>query len=150
MPRHGGLHTEHLGLSLATHGYAKYASELRDLHRMLTVFCKTRGWNGASPQCLSCDAELELTYMRLREVRPQLVWEISAATGGSTIVILHALAKNNNSAVLHTFDVHGEVHYFISRKRFPLLHQDDPGLSTYNAGRWHHHGAHRCSCNSRE
>jgi hypothetical protein len=90
----------HLGLELARNGYAKYGPELRALHKTLHAFCEPKG-----TLCLSCTLELELSYMRLRETKPRVIWEISPASGFSTQVILHALAANANNATLHSFDI---------------------------------------------
>ena len=80
----------HLGVSLAARGYAIYARELHALHTVLTRFCALP----SAPLCLSCTIELELSYMRLRDTKPAVVWEISPASGFSTLMLLHALHEN--------------------------------------------------------
>ena len=59
--------------------------------------------------------------MRLREFKPRVVWEISPAHGFSTLVILHALAANDNNATLHSFDVLSHSLSHITPARFPAL-----------------------------
>mmetsp|Transcript_41703 Transcript_41703/g.109986 ORF Transcript_41703/g.109986 Transcript_41703/m.109986 type:complete len:293 (-) Transcript_41703:423-1301(-) len=105
----------HLGVQLAQTGYPMYGAELKALHSTLNEFCKQR------VVCLSCTLELELSYMRLRELKPRVVWEISPADGFSTLVILHALAANGNNASLHSFDVFSSSQRWITTERFPLL-----------------------------
>ena len=90
----------HLGVHLARIGYQKYGAELRELHQVLHDFCAV-----PKTACLSCTVELELSYMRLRETNPSVVWEISPASGFMTLTILHALSANGNNASLHSFDV---------------------------------------------
>ena len=73
------------------------------VHTLLKRFCTL-----PSIRCLSCTIEMELSYMRVRETKPSLVWEISPASGFSTLVLLHALLANEKEGhlgVLHSFDV---------------------------------------------
>lgn len=106
----------HLGVQLARAGYSKYGAELKALHRTMNAYC-------VKPvKCFSCTLEMELSYMRLRELKPRVVWEISPADGFSTVVILHALAANSNNATLHSFDLLSASYKFlVGRDRFPLL-----------------------------
>lgn len=106
----------HLGVQLARAGYSKYGAELKALHRTMNAYC-------VKPvKCFSCTLEMELSYMRLRELKPRVVWEISPADGFSTVVILHALAANSNNATLHSFDLFGSSYKFlVGSDRFPLL-----------------------------
>lgn len=91
--------TIHVGNVVARYTalYATYAAELRTLHTLLAAFCKGRG-------CASDDMELEISYMRLRESKPDMTWEISPHQGYSTIVLLSAL-KANGRGRLVSFDV---------------------------------------------
>lgn len=113
----------HLGVQLAASGYPTFAAELLELHRLLRAFCKpprANAWQ-RRPACLSCTLELELSYVRLRTTQPQLVWEISPKHGFSTLVILSALHRNNNSAHLHSFDIESGASTYVTADRFPHL-----------------------------
>ena len=132
----------HLGVKLAQ-GYVTYADEIHTLHRSLRKHCSTpakqpaavakkngnkadsggAGGNrtGKLPNCPSCTLEMELTYMRLRQTRPRVVWEISPMHGFSTLMILLALEKNNNSARLHSFDRHEHVRRYLTPAAYPSL-----------------------------
>ena len=93
----------HLGVELASSGYAEYAAEIHELHGLLRAHCARRvslrasrravlGFAGAEgeslqPKCLSCTVELELSYMRLRQTRPRVVWEISPMHGFTTVMV---------------------------------------------------------------
>lgn len=114
--------TPHLGVELAS-SYATYASEIQQLHQTLRDHCARPSVKNHSqlPRCLSCTLELELSYMRLRRTRPRVVWEISPMHGFTTVMILSALARNNNSAKLHSFDRHGGVKRFLTKSRYPAL-----------------------------
>ncbi|WP_431889178.1 class I SAM-dependent methyltransferase [Nocardiopsis alba] len=50
------------------------------------------------------DVEAEITYLLLRETRPDVVMELGALHGWSTTWILSAL-RDNGSGFLHTFDI---------------------------------------------
>jgi hypothetical protein len=85
--------------------YAKFAEELHYIRARARDFCQsTSSQKVKSKRCLSQDIEMEVSYLRLRNMKPKTVWEISPSQGFSTIWILHALKMNNNGAVLHSFD----------------------------------------------
>ena len=50
------------------------------------------------------DVESEITYLLVREFRPEVIVEISPSAGWSSSWLLHAL-KDNGSGMLHSFDV---------------------------------------------
>ena len=123
-----------LVLNLAA-SYSKFATELLDLHKLLRAHCQRPSKDGVKPRCLSCTLEVELSYMRLRETRPRIVWEISPMHGFTSLMILSALQKNNNSAHLHSFDRHIEAKQFLTNEYYPTLrpmwslHQGDVSSS---------------------
>ncbi|KAI9016811.1 hypothetical protein DFJ74DRAFT_247154 [Hyaloraphidium curvatum] len=81
--------------------YAQHAEELRYVRRQARLFCSL----GAG-RCPLQDVELELTYLRLRTMKPKVVWQIAPGLGYSAVWILHALRANGNGAALHSFDAH--------------------------------------------
>eukprot|EP00966_Prymnesium_polylepis_P064309 1491037-Prymnesium_polylepis.3 len=72
------LAEEHGGVKLAD-AYGIYAEEIHELRKTLHVHCSRRSKDGMGPGCKSCTLEMELSYMRIRETKPKMVWE-SAAT----------------------------------------------------------------------
>jgi hypothetical protein len=84
-------------ISRLTGLYSIYGEELKTLWTFLVPFCKGRG-------CASDDMELEISYMRIREEKPTVLWEISPHQGYSTIVLLTAL-KANGRGRLVSFDL---------------------------------------------
>ncbi len=74
--------------------YRKYASDLT------AVIDEQRAFT--APKQLD-DIEAELTYLRLRELRPATVMELGAFHGWSTTWMLRAL-RDNGSGHLHSFD----------------------------------------------
>lgn len=88
--------------------YAQHAEELRYIRARARDFCASGGgWlpgSRSSSRCFAQDIEMEVTYLRLRYLKPRVVWEISPAQGYSSVWILHALKVNDNGAVLHSFD----------------------------------------------
>lgn len=78
--------------------YKKYNDELIELENTVRGFLTPE----FKPQF--SDIEAELTYMLLREVKPDNVVEFSPCHGYSTVWILLALRKNNKG-LLHSFDI---------------------------------------------
>ena len=87
--------------------YKKYHAELAQLIPHASEYC-TKIVN-ALPRskfkmtCMSDQLEIEMAYMRVREAKPRVLFEISAAKGYSTLWLLHALAMNGNGK-LYSFD----------------------------------------------
>ena len=71
--------------------------------------------------CLQDTVEIEITYIRLRRVRPKVVWEISPSHGFSTLVILSALLANEDGAMLYSFDVQDVSSKYLSAPEFRHL-----------------------------
>jgi len=85
--------------------YAQHAEELHYIRARAREFCQSLGTGSDKvKRCLSQDIEMEVSYLRLRHMKPKSVWEIGPSHGFSTIWLLHALKMNNNEAVLHSFD----------------------------------------------
>lgn len=119
-------HSENAGLSAEEHaseifraatyifqGYSHYTDELEQLHTRLKEFCH-------EVSCLSCTVDMEITYLRIRKTRPELVWEISPHSGFSSFVILQALNRNGVGKLV-SFDTHNTS--ALSLSRYPeLLH----------------------------
>jgi len=82
--------------------YEKYQDDLRSVRQYQRHFYSKREQIGLSP--MLGDMEAEITYLRIRESKPQSVVEISPASGWSTSWILHAL-KDNGSGTLYSFDL---------------------------------------------
>ena len=119
---HNAMTTAHLGVALARTGYPRFAAELVELHATLAQFCSTPDKaGGVPPRCMSCTLELELTYMRVRMAKPRVMWEISPLHGFTTIMLLTALHRNNNSAHLHSFDRHAGAKVYVTRSKYPRL-----------------------------
>lgn len=76
------------------------AQEIKDLHATLKQFC-------SQPQCkcMTSSLDIEVSYLRLRRFKPNVVWEISPSHGFSTTAILLALRANGRGH-LHSFDVY--------------------------------------------
>jgi hypothetical protein len=79
--------------------YKTYGHDLMDVIGLAKKFCSRDG-----VRCLSEDIEMEVSYLRLRHVKPDIVWEVSPNDGFSTLFILHALQQNRRG-VLFSFDV---------------------------------------------
>jgi len=79
--------------------YRKYKDELLTTLYAVKELC-------AQPEttCLSNQIELEITYLRIRDMEPDVVWEISPNHGYSTFWILYALMHNGHGH-LYSFDV---------------------------------------------
>ncbi|KXS19237.1 hypothetical protein M427DRAFT_53191 [Gonapodya prolifera JEL478] len=96
--------------------YKKYSSDLKAVRRAVADWCREKpkrttpeeqvtfrqGW---AHMCISDDIELEVGYLRIREAKPKVVWEISPADGFSTFWIISALKANGNGAILYSFDL---------------------------------------------
>ena len=98
---------KHLGLEIAKWGYTELKLELHKLNVEIERFCQQAG-----VLCLQERIEAELTYIRLRRVKPSTIWEISPSHGFSTLVILLAL-KENKSGELFSFDIHNASLQFL-------------------------------------
>ena len=127
--------SHHAGVQLAAL-YPDFAHEIHGLHSLLRNFCDGAPPNdvllgqAGSVRCQSCTVEMELSYLRLRATKPRVVWEISPMHGYTTLMILSALDANNNSAQLHSFDIHDTSAKLITSSRFPSLHR----LWTFHLG----------------
>lgn len=82
--------------------YEKFRDDLRLVKEQQQVLFARRESIGLVPQL--CDIEAEISYLRIREYRPDTVVEISPASGWSTSWILHAL-QNNGLGTLHSYDL---------------------------------------------
>ena len=106
----------HPGIELAEWGYVALREELQRLGDLMKSFCSQSG-----VACLQDAVEIEVTYMRLRYVKPKVVWEISPSHGFSTLVILSALLANENGAMLYSFDVQDISTKYLSAPEFQPL-----------------------------
>ncbi|MEJ3657420.1 class I SAM-dependent methyltransferase [Actinomycetes bacterium KLBMP 9759] len=86
--------------------YRKYASDLGAVIEQQRAFRETaRG--RMTPQL--DDLEAEITYLKLRELRPETVMELGTFHGWSTTWLLSAL-RDNETGHLHSFDkIHNVV-----------------------------------------
>lgn len=91
-----GLSVEYLGRL-----YEKYADSLKEVRDAQRAFLEARG---TSMKAQLDDLEAEITYLMLRELRPETVVEIGTFYGWSTRWILSAL-RDNGSGHLHSFDI---------------------------------------------
>ncbi|KAJ3342710.1 hypothetical protein HDU93_001282 [Gonapodya sp. JEL0774] len=96
--------------------YTKYEDDLKAVRLAVESWCREKpkkdtpeeqvtfrgGW---AHMCISDDIELEVGYLRIREAKPKVVWEISPADGFSTFWIISALKSNANGAILYSFDL---------------------------------------------
>ncbi|KAI0565403.1 S-adenosyl-L-methionine-dependent methyltransferase [Gracilaria domingensis] len=87
--------------------YPRYATELLAVHQLADIYCQK-----PDIQCLSDDIEVEVTYMRIRETKPKVIWEISPSHGYSTLWIMEALKGNKNNGELYSFDIQSLVEDF--------------------------------------
>lgn len=78
--------------------YSKYSREILGVMKYLDEFCK-------NISCLSTNVEMEIMYMRVRERKPRIVFEMCTNAGNSAVWLLHALNQNNNGAELVSFDM---------------------------------------------
>ncbi|MFJ5801791.1 class I SAM-dependent methyltransferase [Streptomyces decoyicus] len=81
--------------------YAKYQDDLRVVRDAQRKFLKDRG---KSMKAQLDDYEAEMTYLLLRDLRPEIVVEVGTFYGWSTMWILSAL-RDNGSGHLHSFDI---------------------------------------------
>jgi predicted O-methyltransferase YrrM len=89
-------------IAFVTDLYRKYAADLRDVRSRQKALRAARTPFGLSPQL--CDVEAEITYLFLREFKPETVVEISPSSGWSTMWILNAL-KDNGKGRLYSYDL---------------------------------------------
>ncbi|MGW9173866.1 class I SAM-dependent methyltransferase [Streptomyces decoyicus] len=81
--------------------YAKYQDDLRVVRDAQRKFLKDRG---KLMKAQLDDYEAEMTYLLLRDLRPEIVVEVGTFYGWSTMWILSAL-RDNGSGHLHSFDI---------------------------------------------
>ncbi|MFI9048296.1 class I SAM-dependent methyltransferase [Streptomyces sp. NPDC053427] len=81
--------------------YRKYESDLRAVRDAQRRFLRERG---KAMKAQLDDFEAELTYLLLRDLRPEVVVEIGTFYGWSTQWILSAL-RDNGTGHLHSFDI---------------------------------------------
>ncbi|PBC85569.1 MULTISPECIES: class I SAM-dependent methyltransferase [unclassified Streptomyces] len=81
--------------------YAKYQDDLRVVRDAQRKFLRDRG---KSMKAQLDDYEAEITYLLLRDVRPEVVVEVGTFYGWSTMWILSAL-RDNGIGHLHSFDI---------------------------------------------
>ncbi|MGP3998627.1 class I SAM-dependent methyltransferase [Streptomyces sp. 8N706] len=81
--------------------YVKYENDLREVRDAQRNFLQERG---KSMKAQLDDLEAEITYLLLRELRPEVVVEIGTFYGWSTMWILSAL-RDNGTGHLHSFDI---------------------------------------------
>lgn len=84
--------------------YKRYGHELKSIHGKAKEYCSQDGI-----QCLSDTLEIELTYLRIRSLKPKTIWEISPSHGYSTLWICEAVAKNANNGVVLSFDIEDRI-----------------------------------------
>ena len=85
--------------------YAKYESDLRQVRDFMREFLRQRG---KAMKAQLDDYEAELTYLLVREHRPEKVVEIGTFYGWSTMWLLNAI-KDNGTGHLHSFDITDNV-----------------------------------------
>lgn len=94
-----------IGLSLIGDLYRRYRDPLAKVRDAQREFRRrTRG--SMTPQL--DDLEAEITYLLLRETRPDTVMELGTFHGWSTTWILSAL-RDNGTGTLHSFDIVDDV-----------------------------------------
>jgi len=81
--------------------YAKYQDDLRAVRDAQRTFLRDRG---KAMKAQLDDYEAEITYLLLRDLRPEVVVEIGTFYGWSTMWILSAL-RDNGTGHLHSFDI---------------------------------------------
>ncbi|MFE7313171.1 MULTISPECIES: class I SAM-dependent methyltransferase [unclassified Streptomyces] len=92
---------QHISVDSLRELYAKYEVDLRKVKNDQRSFLAERG-KAMKPQL--DDVEAEITYMRLRELRPAKVVEIGTFYGWSTMWQLSAL-RDNGAGHLYSFDI---------------------------------------------
>ncbi|GES28500.1 class I SAM-dependent methyltransferase [Streptomyces angustmyceticus] len=81
--------------------YVKYQDDLRAVRDAQRTFLRDRG---RTMKAQLDDYEAEMTYLLLRDLRPEVVVEIGTFHGWSTMWILSAL-RDNGAGHLHSFDI---------------------------------------------
>lgn len=81
--------------------YMKYEDDLRAVRDSQRQFLRDRG---KSMKAQLDDYEAEITYMLLRDLRPEVVVEVGTFYGWSTMWILSAL-RDNGTGHLYSFDI---------------------------------------------
>ncbi|MGW7488971.1 class I SAM-dependent methyltransferase [Streptomyces sp. NPDC054786] len=81
--------------------YGKYQDDLRVVRDAQRKFLQDRG---KSMKAQLDDYEAEMTYLLLRDLRPEVVVEVGTFYGWSTMWILNAL-RDNGIGHLHSFDI---------------------------------------------
>ncbi|MGI5260744.1 class I SAM-dependent methyltransferase [Streptomyces angustmyceticus] len=81
--------------------YVKYQDDLRAVRDAQRAFLRDRG---RAMKAQLDDYEAEITYLLLRDLRPEVVVEIGTFYGWSTMWILSAL-RDNGTGHLHSFDI---------------------------------------------
>jgi predicted O-methyltransferase YrrM len=92
------VETQDLTVDAAVALYRKHLDALR------VVRAEQRELHGSGMRAQLDDIEAELTYLRIRECRPESVVELGALHGWSTTWMLKAL-RDNGSGHLHSFDL---------------------------------------------
>ncbi|MFJ7204614.1 class I SAM-dependent methyltransferase [Streptomyces sp. NPDC098789] len=100
-PRRSGSPLHDLTVDSVAALYRKYAKDLRLVRDEQREFLT---WRGSSMKAQLDDYEAEITYLLLREHRPETVVEIGTFYGWSTMWILSAL-RDNGAGHLHSFDI---------------------------------------------
>ena len=88
--------------------YRKYASELEAVIPLARTYCKK------GRACLSDQLEVEMSYMRVREAQPHVLYEISPSYGYSTLWISQAMRRNGHGKI-YSFDVHNSAPTYLPR-----------------------------------
>lgn len=78
--------------------YAKHADALREVRD------RQRALRATGMRTQLDDIEAEISYLLVREIRPEVVVEIGALHGWSTTWLLHAL-RDNGTGRLHSYDL---------------------------------------------
>ncbi|MFE9252376.1 class I SAM-dependent methyltransferase [Streptomyces sp. NPDC007088] len=101
-PARGAVHSlQDLTVEAVSELYVKYQEDLRAVRDRQREFLRRRG---KSMKAQLDDFEAEITYLLLREYRPETVVEIGTFYGWSTMWILSAL-RDNGGGRLYSFDI---------------------------------------------
>jgi predicted O-methyltransferase YrrM len=92
--------------------YGKYKDELLEVGQKIRSFLDENHKKGMNPQL--SDIEAELTYMFLRELKPNNVVEFSPCHGYSSMWILNAMDRNNNGT-LFSFDLIDDSEHYLPK-----------------------------------
>jgi len=90
--------------------YEKYKSELLEVGNSIRLFLDENCKKGLNPQF--SDIEAEITYMFMRELKPENIVEFSPCHGYSSMWILNAM-KKNNKGTLFSFDLINDSEQYI-------------------------------------